>query len=76
MIRCLRPVGGLGLTGLILEVELKLIKASSWFETENIKFNNLDEFSRFLMNLKETLNIQWRGLIHVRWVRSLAGASL
>ena len=37
-------VGGLGLTGLILEVELKLIKASSWFETENIKFNNLDEF--------------------------------
>lgn len=37
-------IGGLGLTGIILELELSLIKELSWFDTENIKFSGLDEF--------------------------------
>jgi len=37
-------VGGIGLTGLILEVTINLIKGSSWFETENIKFEKLEDF--------------------------------
>ena len=37
-------VAGLGLTGIMLEIELKLIKELPWFDTENIKFGGLDEF--------------------------------
>jgi L-gulonolactone oxidase len=38
-------IGGLGLTGVILWVELKLQAiASSFFETETLKFRNLDDF--------------------------------
>ncbi len=37
-------VAGLGLTGIMLEIELKLIKEMPWFDTENIKFGGLDEF--------------------------------
>ena len=57
-------IGGLGLTGVILEVTLKLIKASSWFETENIKFNNLDEFFR----ISEESERDWE--YTVAWVDS------
>ena len=37
--------GGLGLTGVILEAEIELIKIkSSYLDVETIKFNNLEEF--------------------------------
>lgn len=37
-------VGGLGLTGIITSVTVQLLHASSWFDTENIKFSGVDEF--------------------------------
>lgn len=37
-------VAGMGLTGFILEAEIRLIKEIGWFDTENIKFGGLDEF--------------------------------
>jgi L-gulonolactone oxidase len=38
-------VGGLGLTGIILWVELELGRIpSAWFDTETVKLRNLDEF--------------------------------
>ena len=37
-------VAGMGLTGIMLEIGLKLIKEVPWFDTENIKFGGLDEF--------------------------------
>ena len=37
-------IGGLGLTGLIRTVKIKLIKETCYFDFENIQFNNLDEF--------------------------------
>lgn len=38
-------IGGLGLTGLIVWVEIRLIRiSSSYLDTRNIKFGNLDEF--------------------------------
>lgn len=38
-------IAGLGLTGIIVEVELQLVPvAGAWLETENIKFSCLEEF--------------------------------
>lgn len=38
-------IAGLGLTGIIVEVELQLVPAAgAWLDTENIKFSNLEEF--------------------------------
>ena len=39
-------IGGLGLTGLILWAEIRLLKASSIVELESINFKNLEEFYR------------------------------
>ena len=37
-------IGGMGLTGIILSAKIKLMKAKPYFDTENIRFENLDEF--------------------------------
>ena len=37
-------IGGLGLTGVMIWAEIQLLKAGSVFETEDIKFQNVDEF--------------------------------
>ena len=37
-------IGGLGLTGFMTWVELKLKKGSGYFDVETVKFRNLDEF--------------------------------
>ncbi|NRA67899.1 MAG: FAD-binding oxidoreductase [Pseudobacteriovorax sp.] len=38
-------IGGLGLTGIILTVELQLVFASSWIEVETIPFFGIEEFT-------------------------------
>ena len=37
-------IGGLGLTGLITWAEIKMEKGTGFFDVENVKFQNLDEF--------------------------------
>lgn len=62
-------IGGIGLTGVILEVTLQLIKASSWFDTENIKFSKLEEFYR----LSDESERDWE--YTVAWIDSTAAGS-
>ncbi|MEO1658421.1 MAG: FAD-binding oxidoreductase [Pseudomonadota bacterium] len=60
-------IGGLGLTGVILWVELQLVKVgSSWLDTETLSFDNLNEF----MDLAESSD----GLFEhtVSWIDCLA----
>ena len=39
-------IGGIGLTGIILEVTFKLLRVSSWFSLEKLKFAKLEDFFR------------------------------
>ena len=59
-------IGGLGLTGMITWVELKLKKASGYFHVENIRFENIDEFFK----IAEESNKDWA--YTVSWVDCLA----
>lgn len=61
-------IGGLGLTGVIVETEIQLQKVeSAWLNTETIAYSNLDEFF-YLADSSET---EWEHT--VSWIDCLSG---
>lgn len=64
-------LGGIGLTGLILEakIQLRTIK-SSWIECETIAYYNIDDF----FHLADSSEKEWE--YTVSWVDCLAGSSV
>lgn len=61
-------IGGMGLTGLIVQVRLKLRRvAGPWLNTETIPYGNLDEF----FELADSSEKQWEHT--VSWVDCLSG---
>lgn len=63
-------VGGLGLTGVIVEAELQLRKvAGPWLDTETIPYTNLDEF----FTLADGSEADWEQT--VSWIDCLSGTS-
>ena len=61
-------IGGIGLTGFILSVELQLRPvAGPWIDTEIIPYENLDEF----FHLSDTSNTSWE--YTVSWIDCLSG---
>lgn len=64
-------VGGLGLTGLMLEAELQLRRiAGPWLDAETVPYGNLDEF----FGLADASEPDWEHT--VSWIDCLAGAKL
>lgn len=62
-------IGGLGLTGLITQVEIQLRRvAGPWLNTETIPFANLDEFFR----LADDSEVDWEHT--VSWIDCIAGS--
>jgi len=62
-------VGGLGLTGVILEATIQLRRvAGPWLETENIPYTSLDEF----FHLADESEANWEHT--VSWIDCLSGA--
>ena len=60
-------VGGIGLTGLITEVEIQLRRIPGpWFETETVPFSNLDEF----FSLSAESDAEWEN--SVSWIDCVA----
>jgi len=60
-------VGGLGLTGLIVEVALQLLPVQSpWFETETLPFDSLDDF----FQIAEASKTDWQ--YTVSWIDCLS----
>lgn len=63
-------VGGLGLTGIIVEAEIRLCRVSSpWLDTETIPYANLDEFFR----LADDSEADWEHT--ASWVDCISGSS-
>lgn len=63
-------VGGLGLTGIIVEAEIQLRRAANpWLDTEIIAFDNLTEFFR----LADNSETEWEHT--VSWIDCLSGSS-
>lgn len=63
-------LGGLGLTGIILEAELQLRKVNSqWLTTDTIPFQSLDRF----FELADTSEQDWEHT--VAWIDCLSGSS-
>jgi FAD/FMN-containing dehydrogenase len=61
-------VGGLGLTGVIVEAEIRLQKVgSAWLNTETIAYSNLDEF----FQLADDSEAKWQHT--VSWIDCLSG---
>jgi FAD/FMN-containing dehydrogenase len=61
-------LGGLGLTGIITEVEIQLRKVpGSWLQTETLPYTNLDEF----FGLSDDSEFGWEHT--VSWVDCIAG---
>ena len=61
-------VGGMGLTGLIVEVELQLKRIDGpWLDTETLAYGNLDEF----FALSDASEVDWEHT--VSWVDGLSG---
>jgi FAD/FMN-containing dehydrogenase len=61
-------IGGLGLTGLIVEAEIQLQKVpSAWLNVESIAYSNLDEF----FHLADDSEAQWQHT--VSWIDCLSG---
>ncbi|KRB88955.1 FAD-binding oxidoreductase [Noviherbaspirillum sp. Root189] len=61
-------VGGLGLTGVIVEAEIQLKRvASPWLDTESIPFGNLDDF----FSLSDASEAEWEHT--VSWIDCLSG---
>ena len=55
-------IGGLGLTGIILWVEIQLKRVSTHdFDVETIQFNGLDEFLSLSQSQMKVTNIRFRG---------------
>jgi FAD/FMN-containing dehydrogenase len=60
-------IGGLGLTGVIVEAEIQLQKVpSAWLNTETIAYSNLDEF----FHLADDSEAQWQHT--VSWIDCLS----
>lgn len=56
-------LGGMGLTGIIVDAEIQLMKApGAWLDVENITFDNLDEF----FTLAEESEAEWE--YTVSWI--------
>ena len=61
-------IGGLGLTGVIVEAEIQLQKvASAWLNTETLAYANLDEF----FHLADDSEAKWQHT--VSWIDCLSG---
>lgn len=61
-------VGGLGLTGIILEAELQLRRVDGpWLQTETLAYNDLNEF----FHLSESSDTDWEHT--VAWIDCLSG---
>lgn len=61
-------VGGLGLTGVIVEAEIQLRKvASPWLDTETVPYANLDEF----FHLADDSEAEWEHT--VSWIDCISG---
>jgi FAD/FMN-containing dehydrogenase len=61
-------IGGLGLTGMIVEAEIQLQKvASAWLNTETLAYSNLDEF----FHLADDSEAKWQHT--VSWIDCLSG---
>jgi FAD/FMN-containing dehydrogenase len=61
-------IGGLGLTGVIVEAEIQLQKVeSAWLNTETIAYSSLDEF----FHLADDSEVQWQHT--VSWIDCLSG---
>ena len=61
-------IGGLGLTGVIVEVEIQLARLSSpWLETETVPFTGIEEF----LSLADSAENDWE--YTVSWVDCLSG---
>lgn len=62
-------VGGLGLTGLIVEAEIQLCRGGPWLEVETLPYASLDEF----FALADSSEAAWEHT--VSWIDCLAGAA-
>ncbi|MGB9087629.1 MAG: FAD-binding oxidoreductase [Candidatus Aquirickettsiella gammari] len=63
-------VGGLGLTGVIVEAEIRLCRvSSSWLDTETIPYAKLDEFFR----LADDSDADWEHT--ASWIDCISGSS-